>query len=132
MAADTPLFAGVHNFRDVGHTINTLIGKPLLRTGRLYRAGRLDDATPADRRTLVNDYGLRTVVDLRTKSEHVRRAQVKAGKNRYAAAAAVETGVDEKNPLLGGEHKWHTIRVNFVGRQFEMNLVGQLKWWQIV
>ncbi|KAJ7492188.1 protein-tyrosine phosphatase-like protein [Mycena latifolia] len=126
--ADTitdPPFTGIYNFRDVGRVVNTLGGKRLLREKFFYRSGRLDDASPADNEKLVAEYGLRTVIDLRTKSEHIKQAQThQARRDRYRAAAGAGSVLDEG--------PWDTVLINFVGRKFEMNVLKQLRWWQII
>ncbi|KAE9390133.1 hypothetical protein BT96DRAFT_1024708 [Gymnopus androsaceus JB14] len=37
--------------------------------------------------------------------------------------------------MMGGLERpivnWDTVKINFIGRRFEMNMVMQLKWWQI-
>ncbi|KAF8172831.1 protein-tyrosine phosphatase-like protein [Mycena galopus ATCC 62051] len=124
-----PPFAGIYNFRDVGHVVNTLGGRKLIHEKFIFRSGRLDDATCADREKLVSEYGLQTVIDLRTKSEHIKRTQTLAAKNRYLATSnanlpKVEVGED-KAP-------WDIIYINFAGRNFEINMLKQLKWWQII
>ncbi|KAJ6601383.1 protein-tyrosine phosphatase-like protein [Mycena vulgaris] len=130
--ADTitnPPFTGIYNFRDVGRVVNALGGKTRMREKFFYRSGRLDDASPADNEKLVSEYGLQTVIDLRTKSEHIKQAQTRQErKNRYRAAAGVSLGTD--NVLDDGP--WDTILIYFVGRKFEMNVLKQLKWWQII
>lgn len=62
----TPRLAGSPNFRDIG-------GHPAadgrqVRTGVAFRAGGLDQLTPADHATLL-DLGVRRVYDLRTSAE---------------------------------------------------------------
>ncbi|KAJ7654735.1 protein-tyrosine phosphatase-like protein [Mycena rosella] len=124
-----PPFTGIYNFRDVGHVVNALGGKRLVREKCFYRSGRLDDASPADNEKLVSEYGLQTVIDLRTKSEHIKQAQThEERKNRYRAAADVHLGTH----TVVDEGPWDTILINFVGRKFEMNVLKQLKWWQII
>ncbi|KAJ7058152.1 protein-tyrosine phosphatase-like protein [Mycena amicta] len=103
-------FNGIYNFRDVGAAINQTTSSVLLQEKMLYRSGRLDDASDDDRRKLVEVYGLQTVVDLRTKSEHIKQAQTR-----------------EKRPT-----PWKTVYIHLVSRRFEMNMLRQLRWWQII
>ncbi|KAJ7482252.1 protein-tyrosine phosphatase-like protein [Mycena galericulata] len=119
--ADTisnPPFTGIYNFRDVGRIINSLGGRKLVREKFIYRSGRLDDATVADREKLISEYGLETVIDLRTKSEHIKQAQTHGPKNGSSDNL-------DKEP-------WDVIYINFVGRKFELNILKQLRWWQII
>ncbi|KAJ3783524.1 protein-tyrosine phosphatase-like protein [Lentinula aff. detonsa] len=103
-----PPFNGINNFRDVGRL-------PRLREGMVLRSGRLDDATAEDADLMVNSYRLKTVIDLRTKSEVLNRKNISRNQ--------------EKGPSCG-EKRWNTVKVNLIGRKFEMNLVQQLRWWQ--
>ncbi|KAJ7182752.1 protein-tyrosine phosphatase-like protein [Mycena crocata] len=113
-------FIGIYNFRDVGRVVNSLGSEPRVREKHLYRSGRLDDATSVDRQKLVSEYDLQTVIDLRTKSEHIKQAETWAARNGDRAL-----NLPEKGP-------WDTILINFVGRDFELNVLKQLKWWQII
>ncbi|KFY89044.1 hypothetical protein V500_05977 [Pseudogymnoascus sp. VKM F-4518 (FW-2643)] len=78
-ASGTYSFDGVLNFRDVGKTINQYTGKRLVAEGRLFRSARLDDASISDREALCHSVGIKTVMDLRTKSEHVKQAKKREG-----------------------------------------------------
>ncbi|KAJ3999318.1 protein-tyrosine phosphatase-like protein [Lentinula boryana] len=120
-----PPFNGINNFRDVGRVINACkaydnddieVAKlPRLREGMILRSGRLDDATAEDTDLMVNSYRLKTVIDLRTKSEVLNRRIISRNQ--------------EKGPSYG-EKRWNTVKVNLIGRKFEMNLAQQLRWWQ--
>ena len=57
---------GVHNIRDLGG-IKT--GAGMIRPGKLIRSSKLSEATLADQEALLNTYGLRLVIDLRTPGE---------------------------------------------------------------
>lgn len=59
-------FEAASNFRDLGGYPSTLGGE--VRRGMLYRAGRLDRMTPADRDRF-DRLGVRTVIDLRRDDE---------------------------------------------------------------
>jgi protein-tyrosine phosphatase len=62
----TPLKT-ILNFRDVGEYVNRATGTSRLRTGLLYRSARLDEASVGDRKRLIEEYGVKSVIDLRTK-----------------------------------------------------------------
>jgi hypothetical protein len=113
--ADTiinPPFTGVHNFRDVGRVINSLSKNNLrIQEGFLFRSGRLDEITPLDAQLMIEKYHLKTVIDLRTKSEHLKRKQV--------------LGLEDS-----GAKPWNTVKIHFIGRRFEINLLKQLRWWK--
>lgn len=112
-----PPFTGVHNFRDVGKVINSF--KVIqLKEGLLFRSGRLDDATTADTKLLMHEYHLKTVIDLRNKSEHLKQKEVLRKQSTSIQSGQVKS--------------WDTVKINFTGRKFEVNLVRQLKWWQVM
>ncbi|KAF9263385.1 hypothetical protein L218DRAFT_999706 [Marasmius fiardii PR-910] len=130
-------FDGIHNFRDVGRVINQFIdlnGRqeriPKLKEGYLFRSGRLDEATPSDLQRLVAGpqdsdryFGVRTVIDLRTKSEHI-QAEKKRKKldGREISSSTLMTS------LLADEEAtpWETIHVHFIGRRYELQLLKEL------
>ena len=60
-------FEGLPNTRDLGGLVGA--GGRRVRRGLLLRSGTLYFATSADRRRLIEDYHLRTVVDLRGEDE---------------------------------------------------------------
>ena len=62
-------FEKVLNFRDVGTTINALTNSNTLRPNLLYRSARPDTATTADRSLLTSHYRLKSIIDLRSKTE---------------------------------------------------------------
>ncbi|KAK7446385.1 hypothetical protein VKT23_014590 [Stygiomarasmius scandens] len=123
-----PPFTRIYNFRDVGRVINSLSGNLTVKEKSLYRAGRLDDATPTDVEKLISEYGPTTVIDLRTKSEHIKQAQTRQGKSHHQAVVDVKLHTD----ALVDKGSWDTVYINFVGRKFELNMLKQLKWWQII
>lgn len=118
-----PPFTGVHNFRDVGKVINSF--KVIqLKEGLLFRSGRLDDATTADTKLLADGYHLKTVIDLRNKSEHLKQKEVLRNQSTSIHSGQVVGKTAYKS--------WDTVKINFTGRKFEINLVRQLKWWQVM
>ncbi|KAB5575447.1 protein-tyrosine phosphatase-like protein [Coniochaeta sp. 2T2.1] len=121
-----PTFDNVLNFRDVGETVNTFLGRKFVRKGVLYRSARLDDATPSDRHRLRDDIGIRTVMDLRTKTEHLNAA--KKWKADLAVApvahATSNDAVAEPLQIPGIEYR----EIKLTGRSFEIHLLRQLSW----
>jgi len=61
------VFDNILNFRDIGKTINEYSGQKLVRDGLFYRSARPDEATQRDRLLLKDVYGIKTIIDLRTK-----------------------------------------------------------------
>ncbi|KAI1490344.1 protein-tyrosine phosphatase-like protein [Biscogniauxia mediterranea] len=119
------VFDNIPNFRDVGKTVNDFLGRKVLREGVLYRSARPDDATPEDRRRLASELGIRTVVDLRTKTEHLKQAEKRKQRQREAAAAA-DPEEEEEEVRIPGIH-YREIKVT--GPRFERFLLSQLSWW---
>lgn len=124
----TPLYDGgfraLLNFRDVGATVNGQLSRRLIREGLLFRAARPDEATLADRDRLRSHYGIRTVVDLRTKTEHVEAARKRS---RDAAIPALL----QTNDALAGPVKIDGIdyrEVKITGGGFEKFMLRQLCW----
>src|SRR6201996_3847538 len=121
-----PPFTGIYNFRDVGRVVNSLGGSNLVLEKSIYRSGRLDGASPSDRKKLASEYGLETVIDLRTKSEHIKQAETYSSNNENRAATDVSLRPGSALPDKG---PWDTIYINFVSKKFEMDMLKQLKWW---
>ncbi|OJZ84113.1 hypothetical protein ASPFODRAFT_304194 [Aspergillus luchuensis CBS 106.47] len=84
-------FDNIINFRDVGRTINQLIGKRVLKEGILFRSARLDDASERDKRRLVDEFHISTVVDLRSSTEHQIATNKRLAELAAAAASSTES-----------------------------------------
>ncbi|KAI1449743.1 tyrosine/serine protein phosphatase [Annulohypoxylon stygium] len=113
-------FDNILNFRDVGKTVNDHLGRKLVREGVLYRSARPDDASPADRKRLRDEIGIKTVVDLRTKTEHLKQAE------KRQASQTDLSDADATSVQIPGV-RYQQIKVT--GRRFEKYIVGQLSWW---
>ncbi|KAI0840222.1 tyrosine/serine protein phosphatase [Hypoxylon sp. FL0890] len=119
-------FDNILNFRDVGKTVNDYLNRKLAREGVLYRSARPDDASPADQNKLKDDLGIKTVVDLRTKTEHLQQAEKRqAPQSEGSALAQSNTTLAEPVQIPG--LRYRHIRVT--GRRFERFLLSQLSWW---
>ena len=105
-------FTNILNFRDVAQSVNHFSGAALLRQGLLYRSARPDSATPSDRQLLVNSYKFKTIIDLRTPTEHIEQSRKHAAAHPPPAAPAVAPkdplspfrieGIDYKDVNLNG------------------------------
>ncbi|KAF2832002.1 hypothetical protein CC86DRAFT_340152 [Ophiobolus disseminans] len=122
----TPLKT-VPNFRDVGNFVNQAIGVKQLRTGVLFRGARPDEASPQDRQRLVKEYGIKSIIDLRTKTEHVEQAQKRDAKIK-ASAAIPQSNDDVAEPLKIPGILYHEI--NFNGSGFSRMLISKLSWFE--
>lgn len=117
-------FHALLNFRDVAATVNGYLSRPLIREGLLFRAARPDEATLADRDRLRSHYAIRTVMDLRTKTEHGEAA--KKRRRDSAIPALLQT-----NDALAGPVKIdgiHYREVKITGGGFEKHMLAQLCW----
>ncbi|KAL2808666.1 protein-tyrosine phosphatase-like protein [Aspergillus granulosus] len=125
-------FDSIINFRDVGRTVNQIAGKKLLKEGVLFRSARLDEASNDDIRRLTDDLNIRTIIDLRSTTEH----HMAITKYRKSHPSSQETTEGE---LQQGEEYIHlpslsdtkTSRhlISLTGRAFEIQLLWRLDWW---
>ncbi|KFY39154.1 hypothetical protein V494_04099 [Pseudogymnoascus sp. VKM F-4513 (FW-928)] len=120
-------FDKILNFRDVGKTINQYTGKRLVAEGRLFRSARLDDASLSDREALRYDVGIKTVMDLRTKSEHVKQAKKREGDLKIPALLKSNDALAEPTEIPGLEY----LNININGKGFERTLLWRLSFWNI-
>ena len=75
-APDIPLtFFKILNFRDIAQSTNNFTGQQLLQPRKLYRSARPDSAGPRDRQRLISEYKLKTIIDLRTPTEHAEQSR---------------------------------------------------------
>ncbi|XRM41707.1 hypothetical protein ABZX51_004956 [Aspergillus tubingensis] len=152
-------FDNIINFRDVGRTINQLIGKRVLKEGILFRSARLDDASERDKRRLVDEFHISTVVDLRSSTEH----QIATNKRlAELAAAATASSTESSSSTESPERQTSTppapapapeptasasasttstdihlpdlptvtrFPVSLTGKAFERTLLWRLDWW---
>ncbi|KAI1391178.1 tyrosine/serine protein phosphatase [Hypoxylon trugodes] len=119
-------FDNIINFRDVGKTVNDYLGRRLLQESVLYRSARPDDASPADRKKLKEELGVKTIVDLRSKTEHIKQAQ-KRQADRSKTPAVLQTNAAFAEPVQIPGLRYREVQVT--GRRFERFLLSQLSWW---
>ncbi|KAG6045295.1 hypothetical protein E4U39_002543 [Claviceps sp. Clav50 group G5] len=119
---------GVANFRDVGHTLRAGTGIRLIREGLVFRSARPDDASHADKALIKDDLGIRTIIDLRTKTELIAQARKFSQRPEHTSANASSVSPHSVStlPRIKGI-AYHDIKIT--GRPFEMHLVRQLSWW---
>ncbi|USP75325.1 hypothetical protein yc1106_02599 [Curvularia clavata] len=128
--ARSPL-QSVANFRDVGQFCNDSLGTRL-STGiaaRLITSQQAQDWFVVPQcsawQRLVKDFGIKAIIDLRTKTEHIQQAQ-KHGARVQASAAVPKTTDQVAEPIkLPGIH-YHQI--NFNGSAFSRMLISKLTW----
>ena len=126
-SASAPSFDKILNFRDVGATSNDLSSRSRLKPGTFYRSARPDDATPGDRQLLTNTYSIKTIIDLRSKTEHINAAKASTDVYAISSSPVAPQGAD----AVTGQIRIRDIRyveVNLNGQGFERSLVWKLKW----
>ncbi|KAI1312841.1 protein-tyrosine phosphatase-like protein [Xylaria venustula] len=134
-------FENILNFRDVGKTINDYLGKRVMREGVLYRSARparreerasdeqcADDATPSDRKRLTEELGIKTVMDLRTKTEHLSQAKKRQADLKMPALIQSNTALAEPMQIPGLLYR----EVQVTGRRLERALLRRLSWWSFI
>ena len=131
MTAAPPKFCNILNFRDVGQTINSVGAGPTtdvrLKTGLLFRSARPDTATSTDRSLILDHYKIKTIIDLRSKTEHINAAKKHSDAVAIAQSAAVPTSDDLVSmPLQIPGIAYSETNLN--GKGFERALLWKLKW----
>ncbi|KIW50925.1 hypothetical protein PV05_09702 [Exophiala xenobiotica] len=125
--ADNQKFDNLLNFRDVGAHINSIVGTEVLKTGFLFRSARPDECSPSDRDQLVNKFKINTIIDLRSKTEHINAAK-KRSEIDFASQSAAIPSVDQD---VAQSYQISSIRyakINLNGKGFERHLIWQLKY----
>ncbi|KAH8598210.1 tyrosine/serine protein phosphatase-like protein [Bisporella sp. PMI_857] len=120
-------FDSILNFRDVGKTINAFLGKKHVAEGRIFRSARPDDATMSDRRRLKEEYGIKTIMDLRTVTEHANQAKKRDADLNIPTIIQSNDALTEPVKIPGMEY----LEVNVNGKGFERSLLWQLSTWNI-
>lgn len=123
-----PPFENLLNLRDVGLTINKFTGKKFLREGVLFRSARPDDATLADRKRLRDDYAIKTVMDLRTKTEHLKQAHKREADLKGPAQLYSNDALAEPVKIPGLQY----LEININGKGFERALLWKLRIWSLI
>ncbi|KAK5738013.1 hypothetical protein LTR17_006256 [Elasticomyces elasticus] len=114
------------NFRDTGAYVNSVTKQNFLRPGLFYRSARPDAASPRDRERLTEHYKLRTIVDLRTDTEHI-EARKRFTEQPTASAPAVAPS-DPKRPFRIPGITYRDV--DFNGKPYSNALLKQLSWRQ--
>ncbi|KAK7749741.1 hypothetical protein SLS53_000320 [Cytospora paraplurivora] len=117
-------FNSLINFRDVAESINTHTGRKYLRPGLLFRSARPDEASPADRDRLRSHYDIRTIIDLRTKTEHLQAARKRSADSQVPALLQSNEALAEPVQIPGISYR----EVNITGGGFEKFMLSQLGW----
>ncbi|EXJ95987.1 hypothetical protein A1O1_01113 [Capronia coronata CBS 617.96] len=120
-------FDNLLNFRDVGAHINGIAGSEVLKSGLLFRSARPDEISPSDRLHLVKTCKIKTIIDLRSKTEHINAAKKRSGVSSISESAAIPSPTDaipEQIKIPGIQY----AEINLNGKGFERHLIWQLKY----
>lgn len=121
-------FDNLINFRDVAESLSSRsVGTSTLKPGLLYRSARPDETTPKDREKLLKVCKIKTIVDLRTKTEHINAAK----KHTDATVMGQSAVVPIPNDVVATPLKIDGINyaeINLNGKGFERSLVWQLRY----
>ncbi|KAM0335731.1 hypothetical protein ACHAQA_000781 [Verticillium albo-atrum] len=117
------------NLRDVGKTVNTFLGERRVREGLLFRSARPDEASREDRARLRDDLGIKTVVDLRTKTEHLKQMQKRQPQPQSETPAIAQTNDAAAKPVKIPGLRYTNI--SLAGKGLERHLAWQLSWWNL-
>lgn len=118
-ARDGPAaFDNILNFRDVAVFINREQKESVLRPGKIYRSARPDSASPLDKKKLTQKYGLKTIIDLRSKTEHIEAAK------KLASTTLTKADTPEAAKIPGIRY----AEVNLNGKGFERHIAWQLSY----
>jgi protein-tyrosine phosphatase len=116
------------NFRDVAIGINRNTNSTArLRAGRLFRSARLDEASDHDKALLVDTVGIRTVLDLRSTTEHINAAKKHselAALQQPVVLHKTQTAVSAPLHIDGLTYE----EINLNGKGFERALVWKLRY----
>ena len=125
----TPL-PSILNFRDVGETVNILHGSPILQHGLLYRSARPDDAARSDREALTSLYHIKTIIDLRSKTEHIEQAKTRERTAKTQnSAKCLDRDERAVNVVKIPEIETHAINLN--GGAFSRALLRRLRYFSL-
>ena len=124
-------FTSILNFRDVGQTINRITTRSLLKPGVFFRSARPDGASPGDKAALVNTYKIKTVIDLRSDTEHQEQWKKLEARRHATRDTSTEHGSSpyRKEPTSNSEIPGVEYeRINLNGGAFSRSLIWKLGW----
>ncbi|KAI6354479.1 hypothetical protein MCOR25_008568 [Pyricularia grisea] len=105
----------IPNFRDVGVTVNNRANRKILKEGVLYRSAAIEQASLIDRKILRDRLGIRTILDLRLRSERESaQEQAQLSEGVFYISTSI-TGIDFK-------------MVDLVGKDTKRYLLSLLGW----
>ncbi len=117
------------NFRDIGSTINEYTKTVSLKSGIFYRSARPDETSIADHAHLRRSLGIKTIIDLRSKTEHINAAKKHAS---FGSPPVLDSAtIPPSNQNVSSTLHIHGIsyaEINLNGGAFERSLLWRLKY----
>jgi hypothetical protein len=121
----------IANFRDVA----TCLSSSHLKPGLFYRSANPDLITQNDQNLLENTYKLKTIIDLRTDSEHLARQKQQnipadvpvLNESLLTPAEPATPYANDVLPAAGASYK--TVEINFNGSTYTSAMFAQLSYW---
>lgn len=104
-----------------------------MKTGMCYRSARPDEASAADRVYLARTLGIKTIVDLRSKTEQIKAGQkhvLSASRPAFHSETTPQPGVRAGASLQIPGIRYAMINLN--GEAFERALLWQLKYTSLI
>ena len=117
------LIPSILNLRDLGQAANELLRKKKLQTAKLYRSARPEDASGEDKDRLVNELKIKTVIDLRSSTEHAQAAEKHNAKASDVPSSDAQTGQPFHIPGMSYRE------INLNGWPFSRSLLSKMTWW---
>ncbi|MCJ1308856.1 hypothetical protein MMC25_002511 [Agyrium rufum] len=114
-------FTSILNFRDVGETVNILSGSDILKPNLFYRSARPDTAPSSEKESLANKYHIRTIIDLRSTTEHASQAQ-----RQSQLPSSPSSSPNQPTTPFPPSITRHEISLN--GSAFTRALLWKLRW----
>ncbi|KAK5164089.1 uncharacterized protein LTR77_010180 [Saxophila tyrrhenica] len=111
---------GILNFRDAATLPNSTSARNILKPNLLYRSARPDAATPSDHGTLTQTLSIKTILDLRTPTEHLDQARA------LPAPPGTTTSTSSEPP--GRIPGIRYVDINFNGSTYTRALLSQLPY----
>jgi hypothetical protein len=122
-----PPFQQIANFRDVASLTSTPSHPSSLRPALFFRSAAPDDATPDDRLLLTTHYNIKTIIDLRSDTEHhevARKNALKVPPSPDAVALPARSRASRGQPPQNLKYE----RINFNGSTYSNALIRQLSY----
>lgn len=127
MSIEPSEFDSLLNFRDVAINVNGYLHQQVLRPGQIYRSARPDSASTSDRQKLQQVYGIKTIIDLRSKTEHIEAAKKYTNTTKPTQSSIVpvsKKSIIQALQIPGIDY----AEININGKGFERHLIWQLSY----